>query len=75
LESLPFGGQVLEVTEAIKSRSEHGSSYPLECRNCGKNLKLGERFFNRRGTEKRRTSRIYCIACAKKLGFIVRPGP
>gem|GEM_PF-4938969 len=71
MENLPFGGQILQVTEAMKTKSEQSSSY-VKCKNCGKNLKLGERLYNRRGINQRRTSRIYCIACAEKLGFIIR---
>ena len=61
--------QVLEVTEAMKAKSERSNSFPLKCKNCGKNPKLGERLYNRRGINQRRASRIYCIACTEKLGL------
>jgi predicted SprT family Zn-dependent metalloprotease len=72
MESLPFGGQIFQVTETVKAESERGSSYLLRCKNCGKTLSLGERFFNRRGKRQWRVSRIYCMVCAEKLGFVTR---
>lgn len=71
-EDLPFGGQIIEVTSAIQMMSRRGLSYALVCSNCGRPLELGELIYNRKGKGKIRPSKVYCMECAKKLGYAVK---
>lgn len=68
-----WSGLIARTSQKTITRSRNGNlATPFLCRRCGKKLRKGEPYYNRKRLGATKKSRFYCLDCSLVLGFIER---